>query len=222
MTTEADGEIDADRGAAKKNGPTPQEAKWLTFVAMLLRPHWLLMVIFARVELVQRFVGRKRSRGWSPHQVGDTESSGMVLTERAPEEIINQIGVDGVANGLRLSEEAVANVLSFAAHTPCYGNRAPDFPLEYDRFAYPIPAGAIVGDYLDGVTDCDVIRRLWQDPIIIAIAGGYLGRRPLPIKVRLWWSFSSNHASPELLAAHAQDRFHFDLDNWRAIKFFST
>jgi hypothetical protein len=216
-------ETDAGRGVPHEKPLRPaasSDSKWRNVAAMLRRPRWLMMAVFARLEIVQRLAGRKRKPGALPHQVLGSTPSAMVLTELAPEEIVRRIGRDGIADGLRLSEETVADMLSFAARAPCYGNYTPDRRLDYDQFGCPIPAGAVVGSYLDDVADWEVMRRLWQDPIILAIAAEYLGRRPVPIEVRLWWSFRSDHTSPALRAIYAQDHFHYDLDNWRAIKFF--
>jgi hypothetical protein len=135
-------------------------------------------------------------------------------------EIVRRLRADGIAEGLRLVEEAVVEVSAFAADALCYANAERHRPL--DRFARgcPMSADIVVGDYLDGVAECDAIRRLWRDPNILAIARGCLGTRPLPLRSRLWWSFPSDRASGVMRAQHSQDLFHFDLDDWRAVKFF--
>jgi hypothetical protein len=83
-----------------------------------------------------------------------------------------------------------------------------------------VSGNSIIGDYLDGVANCKTIRQIWQDPIVLAIAGAYLGTRPLPLRARLWWIFRADHATTTMRSVHAQDCFHFDLDDWRAVKFF--
>jgi hypothetical protein len=188
------------------------------YMRMIYRVDWLAMFIFARFEIIQKYAGRERNpSSRSPQAAADPS---LLRTELPIQEIVRRIVADGIADGLRLSEESVAQVTSFAACAPCYGNGERHRLLDRSACGCLIPADAVVGDYLDRIADCDAIRRLWRDPRILAIAGAALGTRPLPLRSRLWWSFRAGRATPEMLAAHSQDSFHFDLDNWRAVKFF--
>jgi hypothetical protein len=188
------------------------------YAGVVYRVDWLAMFIFARFEIVQKYAGRERNPGSPPPQA--TAKSAMLRTERPVGEIVRRVRAEGIADGLRLSEDTVAEVISFAARAPCYGNGEPYRLLNRCPLGCLVPADDVVGDYLDGVADCDVIRRLCRDPSILAIAGGSLGTRPVPVRSRLWWSFQADHAAPAMRALHSQDNFHFDLDNWRAVKFF--
>ena len=187
------------------------------YAGMIYRVDWLAMFIFARFEIVQKSAGRERNRGSPSPQAAE---SAVLQTELPVQEIVRRITADGITDGLRLGEDSVAEVTSFAACAPCYGNAERSRLLDRGPCGGLIPADAVVGDYLDGIADCDVIRLLWQDPRILAIAGASLGTRPLPLRSRLWWSFRADRATPEMRAVHSQDCFHFDIDDWRAIKFF--
>jgi hypothetical protein len=188
------------------------------YAGMIYRADWLAMFVFARFEIVRKYAGRERNHG--PRSPQAAAAPTLLQTEQRVQEIVRRISADGIADGLRLSEDSVAQVMSFAARAPCYGNAERHRQLDRDSCGCLIPADAVVGDYLDGIADCDVIRRLWRDPRILAIAGASLGTRPLPLRSRLWWSFRAGRATPEMLAEHSQDCFHFDLDDWRAVKFF--
>ena len=188
------------------------------YMGNIHRVDWFAMFIFARFEIVQKYAGRQRNPS-SPSPQAAPEPS-LLQTELPVQEIVRRISADGIADGLRLSEDSVAQVMSFAARAPCYGNAERHRPLDRGPFGCLIPADAVVGDYLDGIADCDVIRRLWREPRMLVIAGASLGIRPLPLRSRLWWSFRAGRATAEMLAEHSQDCFHFDLDNWRAVKFF--
>jgi hypothetical protein len=188
------------------------------YAGIIYRVDWLAMFIFARFEIVQKYAGRQRNPS-SPSPQAALEPS-LVQTELPVQEIVRRISADGIADGLRLSEESVAQVMTFAARAPCYGNAERHRQLDRGPCGCLISADAVVGDYLDGIADCDVIRRLWREPRMLAIAGASLGIRPLALRSRLWWSFRSGRVTPEKLAEHSQDCFHFDLDDWRAVKFF--
>ena len=188
------------------------------YAGMIYRVDWLTMFIFARLKIVQKYAGRERNPGLASPWVAVEPA--MLRTEQPVQEIVRRIAVDGIADGLHLSEEAVAEVISFAACAPCYGNAEPHRLLDRCPCGCLISADAVVGDYLDGIADCDVVRQLWRDPRILAIARSSLGTRPLPLRARLWWSFRADHATAEMRAVHSQNSFHFDLDDWRAVKFF--
>jgi len=185
---------------------------------MIRRVDWLVMFTFARLEILQRYAGRKRRRSSLLPQA--TPKSAVLQTELPAQEIAHHVRVDGLADGLRLSEDAVADVKSFAASAPCYGNVERQLPLDRSSSGCLMPGDAVVGDYLDGIADCETIRHMWVDPIILEIAGACLGTRPLPLRSRLWWSFRADQATATTRSVYAQDCFHFDLDNWRAVKFF--
>jgi phytanoyl-CoA dioxygenase PhyH len=188
------------------------------YAGIIYRVDWLAMFIFARFEIVQKYAGRERNPG-APSPQAAAESA-VLRTERPVREIVRRITADGIADGLRLNEDTVDEVISFAACAPCYGNAEFSRLLDRCPCGCLMPADAVVGDYLDGIADCDAITRLWRDSTILAIAGASLGTRPFPLRSRLWWSFRADRATPEVLAVHSQDCFHFDLDAWRAVKFF--
>jgi hypothetical protein len=185
---------------------------------MICRVDWLAMFTFARFEMVQEYAGRERRRGSLLRQA--TDESALLRTGSPAREISRRVRVDGIADGLRLSEDAVADVNFFAAGARCYGNADRQRLLDRCPGGRLIPGNAVIGDYLSEIADCDTIRRLWRDPKILAIASACLGTRPLPLRSRLWWSFRADRATATMRSVYAQDCFHFDLDDWRAVKFF--
>jgi hypothetical protein len=185
---------------------------------MICRVDWLVMFTFARFEITRKYAERKGRRGSLPSKVAAEPS--VLQTELPAQEIVHRVRGDGIAGGLRLSEKAVAEVKLFAANAQCYGNAERQRPLKRSSSGCLVPGDAAIGDYLDGIAGCKTIRRIWHDPTILAIADAYLGTRPLPLRSRLWWSFRADQATATMRSAYAQDCFHFDLDDWRAVKFF--
>jgi hypothetical protein len=188
------------------------------YAPLICRVDWLAMFAFARFEIVRKYAGPE-SR-WSSLLSHATAESAVLQTELPAQEIVNRVWGDGIAEGLRLSDEAVADVTLFATSAQCYGNAERQRPLERSPRGCLVHGEAVIGDYLDGIAGCKTIRHIWQDPTILAIAGAYLGTRPLPLRSRLWWSFRADDATATTRSVHAQDCFHFDLDDWRAVKFF--
>jgi hypothetical protein len=188
------------------------------YATMLWRVDWLVMFTFARFEMVRKYAERNSRR--SLLQSSAAAESSVLLVELPPQEIVHRVRDDGIADGLRLSEKAVADVEVFAATAQCYGNAQRQRPLKRSPSGDLIAGDAAIGDYLDGIAGCKTIRCIWRDPAILAIAGAYLGTRPLPLRSRLWWSFRADRATATMRSVYSQDCFHFDLDDWRAIKFF--
>ncbi|WP_114393853.1 hypothetical protein [Oleisolibacter albus] len=129
---------------------------------------------------------------------------------------------DGIITGLRLPEDRVAAIRTFALQTPCFGDGKPDQPIhdvtapEFCRPAQPY----VIGDYLHQVGSSPEIRSLAADPALRNLAASYLSvNTPNLRRVRLWWSFVSTH-QPEIRRNGFAQMFHFDLDDWRALKVF--
>src|ERR1700730_5319114 len=83
------------------------------YAGMIYRVGWLAMFIFARFEIVQKYAGRERKP--SSRAPKAAAEPWVLRTELPIQEIVRRIGADGIADGLRLSEECVAQVTSFAA-----------------------------------------------------------------------------------------------------------
>jgi hypothetical protein len=58
-----------------------------------------------------------------------------------------------------------------------------------------------------------------RDPLLLDVARHYLGSEAKLITTRTWWSFPAKSAS-EADLSRASFKFHFDLDDWRMLKFF--
>jgi hypothetical protein len=109
-----------------------------TYAGVVYRVDWLAMFIFARLEIVQKYAGRQRNPGSPlPHSGA---LSALLQTELPVHEIARRVRADGIAGGLRLSEDTVAKAISFAARAPCYGNGEPHRLLDRCPLGCLIPA----------------------------------------------------------------------------------
>jgi hypothetical protein len=128
----------------------------------------------------------------------------------------------GLALGLRLPLAVVAEVLTYAHTTPCYGNGDVRLGFLYsDRTEAEhraAPMRFVLGQFYNASRDCAPIRRLADDGALWAIAASYLRARPALQGANLWWSFAGE-ASERDRNAFAQ-MYHFDTDDYRFVKFF--
>jgi hypothetical protein len=200
---------------------------WQRFVAQVPRymrqvrrdPGWLAMFALGRLAPL-------RQRVWRlfPAPATAPRPRSPFTPTADPDAVADALRRDGIWRGLLLPADLVAGMRAFAEATPCFGNldQALEFlPGSHAAAERALGRPILVGHYLDRVEDCPEVRAVRADPLLRAIAGRYLRAEPVPLSCRLWWSFPS--ALPRDQAAMvraAQDGFHFDLDDWRTLKFF--
>lgn len=182
-------------------------------------PRWLVMFVFARLLPARRLYARLAA-GREPRAEPALPSVFADVDETV---VLEELKREGVHQGPRLPDRIVGEIRSFALATPCYAGTTRDVSFLPDRHGEaerergrPI----LVGHYLDHVSDCPAIEALSRDPRLRRIAAGYLGRPPVLVATRLWWSFPSRPESEADLHHASQERLHFDLDDWGQIKFF--
>ena len=189
------------------------------------QPAWAAMFVLGRFTLLRvaygaiwRWVKRARMRreeiAWAP---------GDALAPFPPERIAATVEKQGLCRGLTLTPRTVDAIRSFAETSFCYagmdrrfGFHAADHAEAETRFDRPI----LVAHFLDDVMTCDAARDVIENPWLRRIAADYIGAEPTLIASRLWWSFPSTRANAADLDTASQGGFHYDLDDWRQIKFF--
>lgn len=128
---------------------------------------------------------------------------------------------DGLALGLSLPPAAVSGLLDFAQGNACWVDRNPQLGFLPDRVEdarRTLGRRFLVAHYFNVRRRSALVARLAADPVLLEIAARYLGTVPKLVGVNMWWSY------PELGDSGSRDRaaqvFHFDLDDFRFIKFF--
>jgi hypothetical protein len=147
------------------------------------------------------------------------QASVFHVTDR--EAFVATLRADGVALGLRLPPTLVQEIETFAREAPCHADREEtqgfslsDHAQAQDRLRKPI----LVAQYFNAAQGCAAIGRLVRDPLLLWVAGRFLGSMPTLVGVNLWWTFPVD-ASQEDRDRHAH-MFHRDVDDFRFFKFF--
>lgn len=181
------------------------------------RPQWLAMFALGRFLPVRRALWRLAHDGAPPDlsgsMFGGGTASGAVDTLRA----------EGLFTGLQLPEPVCETILRFARATPCFANlsrRVEFLASAHGDAVRRLGRPVLTGHYFDRVEACPAVAMIRGDPFLQAVAAGYLGREARVISTRLWWSFPARSASDADLNLASQEKLHFDLDDWRALKFF--
>jgi len=192
-------------------------------VGLTRNPQWFWMRRLARLPLVREGTHRWRQSRYIAPAIASLATAAVespFSTVSVPA-VVAAIEADGVATGLYLPETWQRDLQAFAQTTPCYGNGKPQWGFFYACRAAAqrdCPQPLLVGHYFNLEQNCAVIQRLIADPVLRAIAADYLKTTPAYLGSQLWWSFAQA-SSP---AEHCQvsQAFHYDLDDYRFLKFF--
>lgn len=208
-----------DLDSIARNGSTLRRmaVRIPTYLADLREnPAWLPMFVFARTlpgrNLHWLTARRQKNRQPMAASMFDAELSSAVQALKQ----------DGIFTGLQLPKTIHEDIYNHATATPCFGNfdrklefKAGEHAQAEKKYGRPILSGHL----FERILSCDAALKVQQDPLLINIAKQYLGAEAQLITTRVWWSFPT--AATEKDASMASlGKFHFDLDDWRMLKFF--
>lgn len=183
---------------------------------------WLPLFLFGRFLPARRLVSAVTARHPTPVTMAAPECDG-VLAGPSVATAVSALHRDGICPDLRLTEDLVAEIRHFASTHPCEGGLGwntrfwPDEQAEAERRT---GQSLVVGHFPNNERDCPGIGRFIRHPWLHAVASGYFGTPATILDVRLWWSFPSTSRDRAALKLAGQDTFHFDLTDWKQLKFF--
>jgi hypothetical protein len=182
-------------------------------------PQWLVMFVTGRT-LPARALGRRLSAVDIRPGTGGKASS-VQPVDRA--RIVSDLERDGYCTGLVLEDSTRRRLLDLAAESTCFANGDRELPFVARPGQLPVNVGGVavtVGEYL-GVEESPVVQDLLGDEVLLEIASRYLRGDPHLVEARFWWSLGAPAARPaDDLVRFGQERFHYDLDDWRCVNFF--
>lgn len=182
-------------------------------------PSWIVMFLFARTlsgRRIERWLGGaayQRPLAAPVSLLSDVDLTG----------IVDRLVADGVGLGLQLAPDTVREIVDFAQSTPCFSRDRQDegfLPKDVEQVNRTRGRDIITGYYFEMVERCAAIVQLSRDAALLSIARAYVGHEPVHIRTRLWWSFPATRVSDADLHAVAQEKFHFDMNGWRTLKYF--
>lgn len=182
-------------------------------------PKWLLMRKISRFQY-GRTLMRYLSHSSQLHQ-SSFIGRDSVFNPIDIDEAVRQLKTEGFYLGLKLSKELVEEILEFAHTNPCYANRKSNLGFYYHQKTeaeIQTKKDIKVGCYFNTAQLCPAIYKLQNDSQLLAIATQYLEREPIHQGNQLWWSFAGE--SSEWQRRQTAQMFHYDLDDYRFLKFF--
>lgn len=138
---------------------------------------------------------------------------------------VSSIEQTGYYLGLKLPQNIVTELLDYAYTANLCAEDFPEIEFKYEdkeQIAVERDFDILIGKYIDAGTKCEALNKLKNDPKLRAIAARYLRSNPVLVRCQMGWTFVGDErgysqkgefGSPTIL-------FHYDLDDYRALKFF--
>ena len=179
-------------------------------------PAWLPMFLLARTLPFRQIHWLATKRAVKLPVSGASMFAGV---ERSA--VIDALRADGIYPSLMLPDHIHQEIAEFAGNTGCYGNfnRKLEFAASKHREAEARFGRSILsGHFFERSLDCPAVMAVQRDPLLIDVARQYLGGQAKVITTRIWWSFPTQASEADRSLA-SLDKYHFDLDDWRMLKF---
>ncbi|WP_027038527.1 hypothetical protein [Mesorhizobium ciceri] len=181
-------------------------------------PVWPAMFVLARTMPARRMHWRCAK----PVRVSQ-RSRNTMFAGASRQDIVCALRSDGIFSGLVLPTVIHEDIAAFARCTPCFGNfdrRLEFMPTERAEAEARFGRALLSGHYFERVLGCSAVLAIQGDPLLLDIAAHYLGGQAKLATTRVWWNFPSAAVSHLDKNFASPDKYHFNLDDWRMLKFF--
>jgi hypothetical protein len=171
----------------------------------------------ARFEFARNWISSFYRRKDKSFEIGENPS---VFEDLKVNETVASLEKNSYCLGLNLPKDVVKELLDYAKSTVCYADRDPELGFLYsekEQVEAKLGKQLRLGSYFNA-KDCPAVKKLERDPGLLAIAAKFLGAPPVHMATEIWWSFPVTATPIEQLKA--AQVFHYDLDDYRFIKFF--
>lgn len=182
-------------------------------------PRLFLMRKLARFEIVRDWATMLLKRPTKSQESSLEQAS--ILGKLDVDAIAATIETDSCYQGMQLPEDTVRELVDFANSTVCYIDRDLNRPYRCratEAVNAGLPKDARVCSYMSNSMLSSTVNKLIADPGILAIAAQFLGAPPVHMGSEISWSFPVGGSYVE--QRRAAQVFHYDLDDYRFIKFF--
>ena len=182
-------------------------------------PSFFIMRKLARFDFIRNWIFKlfklqKRAASF-------TEYNNSIYSKQDVDRVVSSLEKDGYGLGINLPDDILQELLKFALHSTCYGDRNPKFAFRYkekEQVEAKIGKQFKLGSYLENMNICPAFKKLKNDPGLLAIAARYLGTDPQYVGSELWWSYPV--AATQFEQLQSAQVFHVDIDDYRCVKFF--
>ncbi len=189
----------------------------------LNKAQWFLMYVFSRFNLTSRIASeiyRLRRPNHALKLAQQPLESNSFFPSLNTSGAIESLRKDGFCPDISLSQEHVAGILEYIKDVNCLPDH--DGPRDLETGLSLSPDGPYKSNcsrsrYDNAFQNCPTIQALIRDPKLLQITTEYLQVEPVCMGARLWWSHAG---APPYDLKHAGQVFHYDIDDYRALRFF--
>lgn len=197
---------------------------WRVLHTFVEYPGFVLMRSVARFDSVRYVVVRTQRvvRGPADRFItGLRQRRSNYFADVDPAALASAVERDGLALGLSLPADVVGELVEFARDNRCWADRDPRlgfFPAQIEQARAKVGRRFLLAYYFNVRRYSRLIAGLAEDPVLLEVAARYLGTIPRLVGTNMWWSYPEQADSAT--RENAAQLFHYDLDDFRFIKFF--
>ncbi|MGL6340059.1 MAG: hypothetical protein ACRC80_13095 [Waterburya sp.] len=184
---------------------------------------WLLMFLFSRFSLgrdIATAFYRDRSL-----KINHNDHATSIFRDLEVNQAVASIQKNGYYAGLQLPQQQLQEILEYAYSADICVDRNPQLKFklaEKEKAEAKYNQKILIGDYVEANSECLALKQLGNDSKLRAIATKYLKNKPILVRSHMGWCFTGEKE------AYLQKgdigipvvKFHYDLDDYRALKFF--
>ena len=208
-----------------KNLPSNIKAKFFKYYQWYVKRdfRWLFMFVVARFTIGRNLATFLKSDRAS--KIHDGNNAASIFKDLDINQVVASINEYGLFSGLQLPQKTLQEILEFAYSAEISVDDNPQLTF---KFAEKKEAEVnynqkiLIGNYIDAYSKCLALKKLGDDANLIAIAAKYLGSDPILVRCQMGWCFTGEKEaySQKGLIGDPLVLFHYDLDDYRALKFF--
>ena len=183
-------------------------------------PAWLLMFLLGRFNFMRNLVSLF-------HQVKDLDKyqeRHSIFKDIEVDLVVKSLQRDGYYLGINLPPALIDEITQLAYSTKIqarnYNANLSFFYSDKTQLNTEDSNTFVHGFYTDVSSRIPSIKKLENDPKLLKIAAQYLDCEPVHIRTDLSWCFVAEKSAYEKNGGDAQILFHYDLDDYHALKFF--
>ena len=188
---------------------------------------WPIMFILARFP-IGRTLGKLfyRARlGLPDPNYLNVKKDTSIFKDLDSKVAVELIKDNGYCSGLQLPQAILKEILEYAYSAQISIDGSKDFNFKYsckDIASKQYNREILIGNYLSVDSECSAVQKLVKDPKLKKIAAEYLGTEPVLVRCQMGWTFigSTKAYAQKGEIGNPTVLFHYDLDDYRALKFF--
>lgn len=189
------------------------------FKYTIKNPAWLLMFLLGRLNLIRNFV----SFFYQAKDLDRYQEKDSLFKDLDVDRAVEEIRQHGYCLDINLPPDIFKEITDLAYSSEIQARNCPNLSFIYgDRQQLETEDNNntfVHGTYTDVRTRTSAIAKLENDPKLLKIAAQYFNCEPVLIRTDLSWCFVAEKLLYEQ-NGDAQVLFHYDLDDYHALKFF--